>query len=199
MTSALLCQAEMMHEKLNADVGRVAGPVWCEWKDHYFQHMLPHVSANLATNKSLRQGFTNMFDHIASCLRLKQAPTTENVLGALDAATEWPPCTRNFLQRGGSVASAVLQVLEFAMDQDEMIGDGEHQATFEEDIDELKECRNDNEWAFVRRLCGFADERKNFGMGVELGMETGGGGHQLLGKRTREEQTGDEQESYLIC
>lgn len=133
-----------------------------------------------------------MFDRIASCLRLKQAPTTENVLGALDAASEWPPCTRNFLQRGGSVASAVLQVLEFAMDQDEMIGDGEHQATFEEDIDELKECRNDTEWAFVRRLCGFADERKNFGMGVELGMETGGGGHQLLGKRTREEQTGDD-------
>ena len=88
MTFALLCQGEMMHEQLNVDVGRVAGPVWCEWKDHYFQHMLPHVRANLVTNKSLRQGFTNMFDHIASCLRLKQAPTTENVLGALDAASE---------------------------------------------------------------------------------------------------------------
>ena len=86
----------------------------------------------------------------------------------------------------------MLQVLDFAMDQDEIFGDGEHQATFQEDIDELKECRNDNEWAFVRRLCGFADERENFGMGVELGMEKGVGGPQILGKRTREEQTGDD-------
>ena len=181
MTFALLCQAEVLHDQLNMDLGDLTGAEWCDWRDVYIQHMPPHVRANLVTNKSLRQGFTNLFNHVASCLRSKQIPRTEMVLQALDAASEWPPCTKNFLQRGGTVASVLLTVIEVAMDQDEMTGDGFHQEAFQDDIDKLKSCRNDNEWAFVRRQCGFGDDRGS--LGTAMGM----GAPEILGKRTREQ------------
>ena len=191
MTFALLCQAEVLHDELDQLIGDFTGSDWCSSHDHHFQHMAPRVRADLVTNKSLRQGFTNLFNHVASCLRSKQIPHTEMVFRALDAASEWPPCSKNFFQRGGTVASVVLTVIEEAMNQDELTGHGFHQEIFREDIDKMKSCRNDNEWGFVRRLCGFGDEWENFRMVVERGMEMRVDGSQVLGKRTREEETED--------
>lgn len=190
-TFALLCQAGILHDQLNADVAELPGPLRCEGKDRYFKLMRPYVRANLFTNKSLRQGFTDLFAYIASCLRSKQALTTENVLAALGPPSGWPRCTKDFLQRGGSVASAILLVFDFAMDQDEMVGNGGHQDVFREDIEKLKECRNDHEWGFVRRLCGFAEKRECSELDVEAGIELGMGGPTVTGKRTREEEPGD--------
>lgn len=147
MTFALLCQAEMTHDMLYQELEGISGPDWYMMNDDQFEYISPpRVRVFLKTNKSLRQGFTNMFDHIASCLRSKLVPTTENALRAVDGASEWPPCTKNFLQRGGTVASAMLHVFDLAKAQDEMVGDGEHRVVFHEDIDKLKQCRNDYEF-----------------------------------------------------
>ena len=64
-----------------------------------------------------------MCDHVATCLRAKVVPNEANVLDALQNASEWPPVTKNFLQRGGSVASVALTLFQGAMIQDELAGD----------------------------------------------------------------------------
>ena len=63
------------------------------------------------------------------------------MLFALNYAKEWPPATKNFLQRGGSVASVGSMIFEAAMSQDELSGDGMHDEVYEEEIAELPECR----------------------------------------------------------
>ena len=155
MIYALLCQAEVQSDRFNAEIDQDSGPFWVDWNEHMFQYVPENVQNNFKTNKSMRQGFTNMFDHIATCLRTRILPTEVNVLGALQNASEWPPVTKNFLKRGGSVASVATMCFQLAMDQDEFAGDGEHQKTFSDNIELLPECRNDHEFGFVSGMCGY--------------------------------------------
>lgn len=155
MIYALLCQAEAKHYLLNDRIDRESGPGWVELGFNMFDYLPEKVLDSLETNKSMRQGFTNMFDYVAACLRAKILPTEINVLAALPNASEWPPATKNFLQRGGSVASVATMCFQLAMEQDEFAGDGEHQAEFSDEIEALPECRNDHEFGFVSGMCGY--------------------------------------------
>jgi hypothetical protein len=76
---ALLVQAEITHDILADDLEN-DGKSWVEMNDYLLKHLLPSVRDNLKTNKSMRQGYANMFLHIAECLKAKLTPTTENVL-----------------------------------------------------------------------------------------------------------------------
>ena len=76
---ALLFQAKINHDTLADDLEN-DGKTWVETNDYCLKHLPPSVRDNLKTNKSMRQGYTNMFLHIAECLKAKLAPTTENVL-----------------------------------------------------------------------------------------------------------------------
>ncbi|ERF74444.1 hypothetical protein EPUS_03882 [Endocarpon pusillum Z07020] len=155
MTYALLCQAEIQHDLLNGEVFRELGPDWVDWHRDMFEYVPEKVQDNFKTNKSMRQGFTNMFDYIAACLRAKILPTETNVLATLRNTGEWPPATDNFLQRGGSVASVATMCFQLAMDQDEFAGDSQHQDVFSGQIEALPECRNDHEFGFVSGMCGY--------------------------------------------
>ncbi|KAF6230672.1 hypothetical protein HO173_011023 [Letharia columbiana] len=110
--------------------------------------------------KSLRQGFTDLFGHVAEMLRAKKLPLTDAVLHY--AAGEWPSHVKNFLQRGGTVYAVVQACFDCAMNQDIYLGDGEHHLTFQKDIDAMPACRNDGEFVFARRQCrrleGLPDE-----------------------------------------
>ena len=59
-----------------------------------------------------------------------------------------------FLERGGRIDDALLTVFELARNQDDMAGDGQHDAVFQTDIERLPECRNDHEYGFVSLHCG---------------------------------------------
>jgi GNAT superfamily N-acetyltransferase len=155
MCFALLCQAEVHHDMLSDSVGQDSGSSFVDSNDYLLEYLPNRVRENLKTNKSMRQGFTNMCDHIATCLRAKVVPNEANVLDALQNASEWPPVTKNFLQRGGSVACVALMLFKEAMNQDELAGDGMHADVFEEDITKLPECRNDHEFGFVSGMCGY--------------------------------------------
>lgn len=159
---ALLCQAEIKHDMLNEglDSNNMFGLDWCEWHKYMFEHLAPKVRDNLRTNKSLRQGFTNLFGHIAETLRAKRLPLTDAVLHY--AENQWPPHVRNFLKRGGTVFAVVEACFDSAINQDIYLGDGEHHQTFGKDIKALPACRNDGEFVFARRQCrrlvGLPDE-----------------------------------------
>jgi hypothetical protein len=76
---ALLFQADINHDTLASDL-EYDGKTWVEINDYRLKHLPPSVSENFKTNKSTRQGYTNMFLHIAECLKANLTPTAENVL-----------------------------------------------------------------------------------------------------------------------
>ncbi len=140
---------------LSDSIIELPGPEWVNHSAHLFEYLPNRVRENLGTNKSMRQGFANLCNHIATCLRAKVVPNEIDVLSALDHNGEWPPVTKNFLQRGGSVDSVALMVFQTAMDGDELAGDGTHVETFREAIAKLPGCRNDHEFGFVSGMCGY--------------------------------------------
>ena len=155
MSHALLCQAETGCDMMNDEIDMWSGPDWVEYKEHYLGYLPSRVLNNLKTNKSMRQGFVNLWMHIATCLEKGEVPNESNVLEVVRDAREWPPATINFLQRGGTVQSAFLAICRRAMEMDEWTGDGNYQETFSDDIAKLPECRNDSEFGYVSGMCGY--------------------------------------------
>jgi hypothetical protein len=104
----------------------------------------------------MRQGFTKMCDHIARCLRERQLPDEETVLQFYrNKTSEWPPVTKNYLQRGGTVAAVATMLFYNVMEWDEWAGDGMHLHCHEDEIKKLPVCRNDHEFGFVSGMCGY--------------------------------------------
>ena len=155
MRFALLCQAEYQHDMLGADLN-ASGPTWVALNEDELRYLATPVRQNLKTNKSMRQGFTNMCDHIARCLRERRLPDEETVLQLYcNKTSEWPPVTKNYLQRGGTVAAVATMLFAGAMNQDEWAGDGMHLDSHEDEIKKLRVCRNDHEFGFVSGMCGY--------------------------------------------
>lgn len=150
---APLCQGGLLHDITGGELAnesmRMSTVEWYEYFDHTLEHLAPGVRENMQTNKSICQGFTNVLGYVAETLRTKKPPITPNVLEL--AVSERPPCTKNFVQRGGTVAAVVLACFDCAIDQDLYLGDGTHHEIFSEDIGKLPACRNDEEFAFACR------------------------------------------------
>ena len=146
-------QYDMLRE-LGVDDGRHFVELW----SGEVKYVPVGARENMNTNKSMRQGFANLCDHFNTCIQkdgILSLPTKENVLLALREASEWPPVSRHFLQRGGTVESVGSMLFETAMNQDRYAGDYELLAEFEDDISKLPECRNDHEFGFVSGMCGY--------------------------------------------
>lgn len=155
MKFALLCVSELEHDNMYTFVDET-GPDWVTFHYDNLEYLPESVRENLKTNKSMRQGFSNMFSHFAKCLEQGRMPTEGEVLDVYQShVSEWPPVTRNYLQRGGSVAAVANTIFEKAMERDEWAGDGDHRDIFGEEIDQLAACRNDHEFGFVAGMCGY--------------------------------------------
>ncbi|KAJ8064683.1 hypothetical protein OCU04_007004 [Sclerotinia nivalis] len=169
MKLALLFQAEREYEIMNDALEMMNhgenSTDWLFLAEDLVEHVTPALQRNFKTNKSLRQGFVNMFDHIATCLKANKAPTRQNVLQAWEESGEWPPVTRNYLQWGGTVENKVEAVLEKVFEgahsQNEVFGDGEFNNCMEEEVEKLKTCRNDHEYGFVAKSCGLPERNTN--------------------------------------
>ncbi|KAJ2979524.1 hypothetical protein NQ176_g3198 [Zarea fungicola] len=157
MLHALLCSAEVQYDIMMDSFHQSPnGPDWVEYNGEQVKFLPDPVLENLKTNKSMREGFISTCGHIGACLNQKRIPNERNVLYIHQNETsQWPPVTRNYLQRGGTVAAVALMIFEHAMEQDEYTGDGNHQAAFEDEIEKLPECRNDHEFEFASTLCGY--------------------------------------------
>ncbi|KAL8694579.1 MAG: hypothetical protein Q9224_003539 [Gallowayella concinna] len=148
LSLAMGSQARLCHDLIMTYGGSTkTGAEWCEALNDLMDYIPPVVRPYLRTNKSLRAGFTNLFVYVARCIEAKCFPLTANVM----LFSEWPPHANYFLKRGGTVASVVLRCFDQAMAEDLYLGGGDHQEAFSEEIEKLKPCRNDHEFAFVRR------------------------------------------------
>lgn len=115
MSLALLCQAETQSDMLSHDIETMSGSYWVQDDEDNLEYVAERVRDNLKTNKSMRQGFANLCKHIATCIKAKILPTESNVSSAFHNANEWPPATRSFLRRGGTISSVASMLIRMAM------------------------------------------------------------------------------------
>ena len=153
MRFALEVQADVQYDMMNDVAADYETPAqWVEWNTDQLKHLSGDVRKNLETNKTMRQGFTNIFRYVATCLHNNHLPTTAHVLKTTELSKEPRSCTKAFLQRGGTVDAVVQACFDAAIDQDIYLGDGQYKECFTEDIVTRPKCRNDREFEFARRL-----------------------------------------------
>ncbi|KXJ87541.1 hypothetical protein Micbo1qcDRAFT_124682, partial [Microdochium bolleyi] len=117
------------------------------------------LGIKMRTNKAVRKGFVEMFNHFAECLRSDRLPTEANVRQVAESklGSEWPRVTQTYLERGGTIACVGACVFESAMDSSLLAGDGSalDGAGTLDAYDALPKCRNDEDFGFVSRQCGY--------------------------------------------
>jgi GNAT superfamily N-acetyltransferase len=157
MRFALLCQAEIQHDLMRESFYEFQdGPDWVGDNDEELNFLPASVKENLKTNKSMREGFINICGYIAECLKQRRIPNENNVLYIYQKkSSEWPPVTKHYLERGGTVAAVATMLFQKALQQGEYSGDGNHQVVFGDEIVKMPECRNDYEFGFVSGMCGY--------------------------------------------
>ncbi|KAL4745592.1 hypothetical protein BDW72DRAFT_186441 [Aspergillus terricola var. indicus] len=159
MSKTLIFHGETMYDLIQDEIDD--GGFWVKYNDYVLVHLEPDVRKNLKTNKSLRKGFVNIFRIVVECLEAKRVPTAENLEWCCNNRSEWPPDTKNYLRRAGTQMGcyAVLRYMfDAAKEQDEKAGDGECQLILEEEWSVLPTCRNDHEFEFVARTCGYSGD-----------------------------------------
>ncbi|KAH8431755.1 uncharacterized protein LDX57_009407 [Aspergillus melleus] len=156
MRCSLVFHGEFMYDFLQEGIDD--GAFWVEANDHILVHLDPDVRKNLKTNKSLRKGFMTLFQIAVECLNAKRIPTAKNLVWYCYNRSEWPPHTKRYLRHAGwqMGCRAVLRYMfDAAITEDEKSGDGECQLTLKEKWSDLPTCRNDHEFEFVARGCGY--------------------------------------------
>jgi GNAT superfamily N-acetyltransferase len=155
MCLALESHGEMQHDMLldSAD----SADDWSFYAEDgiTLKFVPPKVRQNMMTNKSLRQGFAELCQYFSDSIKNGRAPTEKNVLREWEAASEWPPVTRNYFQRDGTVYAVGSSLFQMAMAQDLLAGDGTFYDICEAQIKALPECRNDHEFGFASSMCGY--------------------------------------------
>jgi hypothetical protein len=153
MQFVLECQADRWSDFLGEFIED--GSFWIENNSSVLDFVPRRALDNLETYKSMRNGFLNLCNHIATCLRRNMVPSQPNVETVLREASEWPSTSKAFLQRGGTVGAVASMLFRRAMESDELAGDPLHLETFAQEIQQLPECRNDHEFGFVSGMCGY--------------------------------------------
>ncbi|KAJ6118122.1 hypothetical protein N7471_013999 [Penicillium samsonianum] len=159
MRSSLILQGENYYDMMQEDIDD--GGLWVDWNDSKLEELEPDVRRNLGTNKSLRNGFANIFQIAAECLKAKIVPTAANLEWYSRDRREWPPYTKSYLRRAGTQMGcrAVLRYMfDKAKANNEYASDGENQRTPRKEWSDLPTCRNDHEFEFVARVCGYGRE-----------------------------------------
>jgi GNAT superfamily N-acetyltransferase len=159
MSSALIFQGETTYDLIQEGIDD--GSFWVKDNDYLLIHLDHDVRRNLRTNKSFRKGFANIFRIAVDCLKANRVPTAESLEWCCNNRSEWPPDTKNYMRRSGTAMGcrAVLRYMfDAAKEEDEKAGNGECQLVLKEAWSDLPTCRNDHEFEFVARACGYGGD-----------------------------------------
>ncbi|KAH7152819.1 hypothetical protein EDB81DRAFT_881777 [Dactylonectria macrodidyma] len=159
MKFALGCQAELKHALLLKS-NDLSGREWVRLRDDHLRYVSPDLRDQLAVNARMRDGFANICELFALCLRNEKVPNETNIC---NASRETPrdlelfsitQSTWEYLTNGGTVSAVATMVFEKAMSEDQWAGDGTHEEDFKPH-EALPVCRNDHEFGFVSGMCGY--------------------------------------------
>lgn len=126
MRSALIFRGEDKYDFIRAAVGD--GRSWIMCNRYSLMYFDPDMLRNLGTNRSLRNGFVNMFQLAVECLEARKVPTVDNLeRWCYNNQSEGAPDTNDYLQCAGAQMGCwtVLRVMfDAAKAEDETIGNG---------------------------------------------------------------------------
>ncbi|KAL9051411.1 MAG: hypothetical protein Q9162_006018 [Coniocarpon cinnabarinum] len=151
MRYSLKSSAFVKHDMLGEEIESVLF-------DHEFDHITkPDLRSRMNTNKSLREGYCDLFLTLANTLD-KDTPLNSLNIGdgiaqnvMRDMHSQWPPHMRNFLEAGGSMRPVIRATVEDAANGDPFLGDNRVSSVDLEELASLPECRNDCEYSMVYR------------------------------------------------
>ncbi|GKZ50439.1 hypothetical protein AbraIFM66951_003576 [Aspergillus brasiliensis] len=148
----LLCQAETTFDFIYTFGGVDNGDRWCYENKKLFEYLPKPIAQSLSTRKDLRIGFCMLWKHLASCIRNNMLPTEENVVRLIRDANEWPPHSRNFIQKGAAISSVATMLFKRAMVLEKL-----HFSEYDDNTNQSRfpACRNDREFGIVSALCGY--------------------------------------------
>lgn len=159
MLKALLFQAEVTYDLLADETFGEGSPV-CDWFESQAHHIPSTLRSDFRGYGSLKPGFTDVFGHIITCLLSDKVPTSHVVHKHFSIRAPRAQKYSDLDRRTGDKIRAALRVLiEQMRKQDAKAGDGTFEMMMEEDVADLKRCRNDHEFGVVARALGLPDGR----------------------------------------
>ncbi|UKZ76094.1 hypothetical protein TrVFT333_003790 [Trichoderma virens FT-333] len=148
-------------DMLSDDADNSDGDYFVEKNRLTLKYLQPGVRDNLRTNKSMRQGFASILGHFARLLRdHTEPPHVHKILEMTRSSREWPPVTKTYLSRGGTVEAVGSALFARAMDESLWAGGGIIWDLYADEMEALSACRNDDEFGFVSGLCGYKRVRR---------------------------------------
>jgi len=88
----------------------------------------------MKSNKNYRIGHRLLHGHIITCLNKSIVPNAQNILEAIEEASEWPPATKHFLQKAGLAGiEAVMRSVVDRMKETDLKASGGIDAIAEHD------------------------------------------------------------------
>ena len=176
MRFALEVQADLLYDMMK-EVGAVFDrpAQWVQWNCDHLKHLSKEVHKSLKTSKTMRQGVANVFQYVLKCLHMNHFPNTSQILKMAALSKEPRSCTKNFLQRGGTVDAVVQACFDTVIDLDIYLGNGEYEEEYAEDIVTRPKCRNDREFEFARRLFTLEEKKQSPAPDSRLGKRSLGG------------------------
>jgi hypothetical protein len=112
------------------------------------QYTPRNIHSAFKKSKVVRKGFRLFFSTIVECLQSKRCPTADNLMDIYRAKRAWPQMHLFYFSRGGSIESAFKVVLDLAQQNFQVL----FGCVEDRSLSDLR-CRNDYEFAMVRRLC----------------------------------------------
>ena len=147
----LLSTAEQTFDTIYT-FGEANGETWFSIYGYLLEYVPERILQSLVAYKGLRTGFCMLWKYIADCIGENMLPTEDNIVTLIRNSNEWPPHCRNFIQKEGSISSAVTMLFKHTMELEESryLDYGEAMAPIT-----LPACRNDREIGFVSGMCGY--------------------------------------------
>lgn len=144
--------AEETYDMIYIFANVMDGESWCSINGRLLEDVPKRILQSLATSVGLRTGFCKLWKYLCDCIGQNTLPTEDNVLALIRNSNEWPPHTRDFILKGGSVSPAATMLFKHTMglEQSYYLDYGEALAPID-----LPACRNDREIGFVSGMCGY--------------------------------------------
>ncbi|KUJ13344.1 uncharacterized protein LY89DRAFT_651518 [Mollisia scopiformis] len=153
MIKKLRDEADVLYDLLTHLGSTEDGESWyLDFKDTLV-HLPDRLQPHFQRNKILRNVFTELVGTVAKCLAEKVVPHRASVVNSLRETPIWSQIDGYYFQKGGTVAAAVNIVIDNAKEHDTEAGTPLYEVADNDSLSELPNCRNDNEFEFVRRHC----------------------------------------------
>jgi hypothetical protein len=153
MIEKLHDEAAMLYDLLSGLGSGVDGETWCLAFKDTLVHLPDKLQPHFRRNKILRKVFTRLIGAVTQCLANKVVPHEASVVNALRKTSIWSQIDGHYFQKGGTVAAAVNIVIDKAKEHDAEARTPSFEVENDDSLSKIPNCRNDNEFEFVRRRC----------------------------------------------